>query len=290
MAILGKHSIGQMLVQAGKINNDQLQSALNMQENKDVYIGSIFKELGYLNDQELYRYLSMQMKIPFINLRYYQIEDNIVDLIPERIARTHKIFPLFRLKNTLNIAVTDPLQSSSMNAAMDITGLKIEANIALEHEIENAIDLHYGISNFVNETSNEGDSTEISELFDETRIVELVDGIIAQSHRYASSDVHIEPREDDIRVRFRIDGRLQDFQVLPKEIQTAFLSRLKIMANMDIAETRRPQDGRILFQSDAGRLDLRISTLPTLYGEKAVLRLLNLAEALFSLNELGFEK
>ena len=172
MAILGKHSIGQMLVQAGKINNDQLQSALNMQENKDVYIGSIFKELGDLNDQELYRYLSMQMKIPFINLRYYQIEDNIVDLIPERIARTHKIFPLFRLKNTLNIAVTDPLQSSSMNAAMDITGLKIEANIALEHEIENAIDLHYGISNFVNETSNEGDSTEISELFDETRIVE----------------------------------------------------------------------------------------------------------------------
>ena len=290
MAILGKHSIGQMLVQAGKINNDQLQSALNMQENKDVYIGSIFKELGYLNDQDLYRYLSMQMKIPFINLRYYQIEDNIVDLIPERIARTHKIFPLFRLKNTLNIAVTDPLQSSSMNAAMDITGLKIEANIALEHEIENAIDLHYGISNFVNETSNEGDSTEISELFDETRIVELVDGIIAQSHRYASSDVHIEPREDDIRVRFRIDGRLQDFQVLPKEIQTAFLSRLKIMAKMASAETRRPQDGRILCQSDAGRLDLRISTLPTLYGEKAVLRLLNLAEALFSLNELGFEK
>ena len=106
MGILGKHSIGQMLVQAGKINNDQLQSALNMQENKDVYIGSIFKELGYLNDQELYRYLSMQMKIPFINLRYYQIEDDIVDLNPEKIARTHKIFTLFILKNTLSYLVT----------------------------------------------------------------------------------------------------------------------------------------------------------------------------------------
>ena len=95
MAILGKHSIGQMLVQAGKINNDQLQSALNMQENKDVYIGSIFKELGYLNDQELYRYLSMQMKIPFINLRYYQIEDNIVDLIERELQEHTKFFHFF---------------------------------------------------------------------------------------------------------------------------------------------------------------------------------------------------
>ena len=290
MAILGKHSIGQMLVQAGKIDKDQLQTALNIQEEQDIYLGLICKNLGYINDLELYRYLSLQMKIPFINLRYYEIDNSVIDLIPEKIARSNKIFPLFRLKNTLNIAITDPLQSSSINAAMDITGLKIETNIALEHEIENAIDLHYGISNYVNEGDSDGNSTEIAELFDETRIVELVDSVISQSHRYQSSDVHIEPRENDIRVRFRIDGRLQDFQVLPKDIQTAFLSRLKIMSNMDIAETRRPQDGRILFKSDLGRLDLRISTYPTLYGEKAVLRLLNLAEALFSLNDLGFEQ
>tara|TARA_B100000579_G_C22827608_1_gene854096 strand:+ start:459 stop:2126 length:1668 start_codon:yes stop_codon:yes gene_type:complete len=290
MAILGKHSIGQMLIQAGKIDKDQLQTALNIQEEQDIYLGLICKNLGYINDLELYRYLSLQMKIPFINLRYYEIDNSVIDLIPEKIARSNKIFPLFRLKNTLNIAITDPLQSSSINAAMDVTGLKIETNIALEHEIENAIDLHYGISNYVNEGDSDGNSTEIAELFDETRIVELVDSVISQSHRYQSSDVHIEPRENDIRVRFRIDGRLQDFQVLPKDIQTAFLSRLKIMSNMDIAETRRPQDGRILFKSDLGRLDLRISTYPTLYGEKAVLRLLNLAEALFSLNDLGFEQ
>ncbi len=290
MAILGKHSIGQMLIQAGKIDKDQLQTALNIQEEQDIYLGLICKNLGYINDLELYRYLSLQMKIPFINLRYYEIDNSVIDLIPEKIARSNKIFPLFRLKNTLNIAITDPLQSSSINAAMDVTGLKIETNIALEHEIENAIDLHYGISNYINEGDSDGNSTEIAELFDETRIVELVDSVISQSHRYQSSDVHIEPRENDIRVRFRIDGRLQDFQVLPKDIQTAFLSRLKIMSNMDIAETRRPQDGRILFKSDLGRLDLRISTYPTLYGEKAVLRLLNLAEALFSLNDLGFEQ
>ena len=290
MAIIGRHSIGQMLIQAGKIDNNQLQSALNMQQEQDTYIGLIFKKLGYIDENELFRYISLQMKIPFINLRYYEIDTSVIDLIPEKIARNHKILPLFRLKNSLNIAIIDPLDSTSINAARDTTGLDIESVIALESEVENAIDLHYGISNYVNENSADGNSTDIAELFDETRIVELVDSIISQSHRYQSSDVHIEPRENDIRIRFRIDGRLQDFQVLPKDIQTAFLSRLKIMSNMDIAETRRPQDGRILFKSELGRLDLRISTYPTLYGEKAVLRLLNLAEALFSLNDLGFEK
>ena len=130
----------------------------------------------------------------------------------------------------------------------------------------------------------------ITDLFDETRIVDLVDSIISQSERYKSSDIHIEPRETDIRIRFRIDGRLQDFQALPKEISTALISRLKIMANMDIAETRRPQDGRILFLTKSSRLDLRVSTYPTLYGEKCVMRLLNISEALYSLLDLGFEE
>ena len=117
-----------------------------------------------------------------------------------------------------------------------------------------------------------------------------MNGIITQSQRYRCSDIHIEPRDGDIRVRFRIDGKLQDFQVFPKSIQDALTSRLKIMANMDIAESRRPQDGRILFRSKLGRIDLRISTYPTLFGEKTVMRLLNLKEALYPLSELGFKK
>ena len=124
--------------------------------------------------------------------------------------------------------------------------------------------------------------TNITDLFDESRIVELVDSIISQSERYKSSDIHIEPRETDIRIRFRIDGKLQDFQGLPKEISTALISRLKIMGNMDIAETRKPQDGRILFNSSKGRLDLRISTYPTLYGEKTVRRHQRRCRSLYS--------
>ena len=290
MAITGKHSLGQLLIQAGKIDEDQLQKALTIQKEKDVYIGVIFRELGYLDERELNRYVSQQLKIPFLSLGHYDVDKTIMGLIPERIIRSKKFLPLFRLNNTLNIAVSDPLDASPINAARDETGLKIEPVIVTETEIENAIDLYYGISGFVDVNSSDDEVTDISDLFDETRIVELVDSIITQSQRYRCSDIHVEPRENDIRVRFRIDGRLQDFQTLPRDIHTALVSRLKIMSNMDIAETRRPQDGRILFNSSNGRLDLRISTYPTLYGEKTVLRLLNISEALHSLIDLGFEE
>ena len=289
MAITGKHSLGKLLIQAGKIDQDQLQKALQIQKEKDTYIGAIFRELGYLDERELNRYISQQLKIPYLHLGHYEVDKSVMDLIPERIIRMQKILPLFRLNNTLNLAIIDPLDSGPINAARDATGLKIEPVIVMETEIVNAIDLHFGISGFVGVKSSSGESTDITDLFDETRIVELVDSIILQSQRYRCSDIHVEPRENDIRVRFRIDGRLQDFQSLPTDIHTAFVSRLKIMSNMDIAETRRPQDGRILFKSSLGRLDLRISTYPTLYGEKSVLRLLNISEALHSFEVLGFE-
>jgi len=289
MAITGKQSLGTLLIQAGKIDQDQLQKALQIQKEKDVYIGQIFKELGYLGDRELNRYISHQLKIPFLQLSHYKIDNSLMGLFSESMIRTQKMLPLFRLNNTLNLAISDPLDSGPINAARDATGLKIDPVIALQTEIENAIDLHYGISGYVDIESSSEQSTNIANLFDETRVIELVDSIIMQSKKYSCSDIHIEPRENNIRVRFRIDGRLQDFQSLPRDIHTALVSRLKIMANMDIAETRRPQDGRILFKSSSGRLDLRISTYPTLYGEKTVLRLLNIAEALHSFQALGFE-
>ena len=269
MAISGKQPLGTILVQAGKIDEDQLQKALQIQKEKDVYIGQIFKELDYLDNKELNKYISHQLKIPYMQLGYYDFDKSLMDLFPEKVLRSQKILPLFRLENTLNIAISDPLDSGPIDAARDITGFSIEPAIALEHEIENAIDLHFGISGFIDiDSSDNDDATNITDLFDETRIVELVDSIIKQSQKYSCSDIHIEPRENDIRIRFRIDGRLQDFQALPNSIHTALVSRLKIMANMDIAETRRPQDGRILFNSTRGRLDLRISTYPTFTGKK----------------------
>tara|TARA_B100000945_G_scaffold277880_1_gene243354 strand:- start:857 stop:2524 length:1668 start_codon:yes stop_codon:yes gene_type:complete len=289
MAYSGKQPIGTMLIQAGKLDEDQLQKALREQKEKDGYIGQTFVDLGFIDSKELNRYISYQLKIPYLQLGYFRTDDSLMSLFPERLVRKQKMLPLFRLNNTLNLAISDPLDSGPINAARDVTGLKIEPVIALENEIENAIDMHYGISGFVDIDSTNDGSTDISDLFDETKIVELVDSVITQSQKYGCSDIHIEPREEDIRIRFRIDGRLQDFQSLPSDIHTALVSRLKIMSNMDIAETRRPQDGRILFNSTLGRLDLRISTYPTLYGEKTVLRLLNISEALHSFQALGFE-
>ena len=289
MATGGKQSLGQMLIQSGKIEEEQLSKALEMQKQKPGYIGVVFQELGYLNERELNQYLSQQLRIPTISLGHYEVQRATLGLIPERIVRSQKILPIFKLNNTLNVAVTDPLNASPINAARQATGMKVDPVIVTSVEINNAIDLYYGMSTFV-EVEDDSEATNITDLFDETRIVDLVDSIISKSERYKSSDIHIEPRETDIRIRFRIDGRLQDFQALPKEISTALISRLKIMANMDIAETRRPQDGRILFQTKSSRLDLRVSTYPTLYGEKCVMRLLNISEALHSLVDLGFEE
>jgi type IV pilus assembly protein PilB len=245
---------------------------------------------GYLNEIDRNQILSAQLKVPQINLRNYSIDLDALQLISEKIIREFKVLPLFELQGILNVALTDPLDPAPINAIREVTGLKVEPIIVTTLDLENAIDLHYGMSNFVTSYSESGsDQTNTDELFDESKVVELINRIIEQSQKYDASDIHIEPREKDIRVRFRIDGRLQEFQNLPLSISTALVSRLKIMANMDIAEARRPQDGRILFITDNDRLDLRISTYPTLHGEKSVLRLLNISEAIHSLADLGFE-
>ena len=289
METLSRERLGTMLVHAGKIDNDQLEKSLQIQKKEEGYLGQVFLTNGYIDEKELYKYLSQQLKIPYLQLGYFKNDKSLMDLFTESQIRSNKIFPLFKIQRTLNIAVSDPLDSKTINIVRDITGFRIEPIIASATEIENSIDLHFGISSFIGSDSDISEATNIEDYFDETKVVELVDSIIAQSQKYNCSDIHIEAREKDIRVRFRIDGSLQDFQKLPSDIHTALVSRLKIMANMDIAETRRPQDGRILFNSQQGRLDLRISTYPTLYGEKTVLRLLNISDALHSFGGLGFE-
>ena len=290
MVKIGKQLFGQLLIKAGKINEDQLSEVLQDQNKSNEYLGNLLIQKGYLNEIDRNQILSAQLKVPQINLRNYSIDLDALQLISEKIIREFKVLPLFELQGILNVALTDPLDPAPINAIREVTGLKVEPIIVTTLDLENAIDLHYGMSNFVTSYSESGsDQTNTDELFDESKVVELINRIIEQSQKYDASDIHIEPREKDIRVRFRIDGRLQEFQNLPLSISTALVSRLKIMANMDIAEARRPQDGRILFITDNDRLDLRISTYPTLHGEKSVLRLLNISEAIHSLADLGFE-
>ncbi len=290
MPTLSKTSLGQMLITSGKIDQAQLRDALELQNEKGGYIGQALVESNYLSSDELMPYLSRQLKVPYLKLGYYSIDEGVTEVLSEKTVRSNKIFPLFQIRNTINLAVVDPLDPEPINIAREESELNIEPILCSEEDIINAIDLYYGISSFLESNLDTEDATDITDLYDESQIVELVNGIITQSQRYRCSDIHIEPREKDIRVRFRIDGKLQDFQVFPKTIQDALTSRMKIMANMDIAESRRPQDGRILFKSKVGRIDLRISTYPTLFGEKTVLRLLNLREALYPLSDLGFRQ
>lgn len=281
--------IGQLLLENGKIDENVLETALEKQSQDAGYLGEIIKDLGAITESDLNEALSFQLKIPVLSLSYFSVDNSVVELVPERIVRKYKVFPIFKLNNTINLVVSDPMDADPMNAVQIQTGCSIEPVIATKSEIENAIDMHYGISSYLDTDTAMSDQTDITDLFDESKIVELMNGILEQSNKYQSSDIHIEPREKNMRVRFRLDGRLQDFQILPKDIMPSLISRVKIMANMDIAETRRPQDGRILFNSSEGRLDLRASTYPTLYGEKIVLRLLKSSGEQMTLNDLGFD-
>ena len=281
--------IGQLLLETGKIDENMLETALEKQSQDAGYLGEILKDLNAINESDLNKALGFQLKIPVLALSYFSVDNSVVELVPEKIVRKYKVFPIFKLNNTINLVVSDPMDADPMNAVQTLTGCSIDPVISTKKEIENAIDMHYGISSYLETDTFQSDQTDITDLFDESKIVELVNGILGQSNKYQSSDIHIEPREKNIRVRFRLDGRLQDFQILPRDILPSLISRIKILANMDIAETRRPQDGRILFNSSEGRLDLRVSTYPTLYGEKIVLRLLKTTGKLLTLNDLGFD-
>ena len=281
--------IGQLLLETGKIDENMLETALEKQSQDAGYLGEILKDLDAINESDLNKALGFQLKIPVLALSYFSVDNSVIELVPEKIVRKYKVFPIFKLNNTINLVVSDPMDADPMNAVQTLTGCSIDPVISTKKEIENAIDMHYGISSYLETDTLQSDQTDITDLFDESKIVELVNGILGQSNKYQSSDIHIEPREKNIRVRFRLDGRLQDFQILPRDILPSLISRIKILANMDIAETRRPQDGRILFNSSEGRLDLRVSTYPTLYGEKIVLRLLKTTGKLLTLNDLGFD-
>ena len=191
MEVLGRKRIGTMLVNAGKIDSEQLENSLQNQKKKPGYLGQIFVSNGYLSEKELYFYLSQQFKVPFLSLGYFKIDKSLMSLFTEGQIRSKVFLPLFKLDNALTIAVSDPLDLEPMNLAREVTGLKVELVLASTIEIESSIDLHYGISSFISGGSGNVEATKITDYFDESKVVELVDSIISQSHRYQSSDVHI---------------------------------------------------------------------------------------------------
>ncbi|HKD82523.1 MAG TPA: type IV-A pilus assembly ATPase PilB [Candidatus Angelobacter sp.] len=305
--------LGDLLVKEKIITPDQLDRALKAQREQgpNSRLGSTLVHLGFVSDEEVTNFLSRQYGVPAINLQYFEIDASVVKLVPEDTAKRYQILPLSRVGASLTIAMVDPTNVFAMDDIKFMTGFNIEPVVASESAIMDAIDKAYGGSS-QNENvdellasmgeeadvelqadQEEIDLSELEKSADEAPIVKLVNIVLSDAVKRGASDIHIEPYEKEYRVRFRIDGVLQNIMSPPMKLKDAITSRIKIMAKMDISEKRLPQDGRIMLKMQIGgkkkQLDFRVNCLPTLWGEKVVLRLLDKENLRLDMTKLGFE-
>ena len=305
--------LGDLLVKEKIITHDQLDKALKAQREQgpNSRLGSTLVHLGFVSDEEVTNFLSRQYGVPAINLQYFEIDSSVVKLIPEETAKRYQILPLSRVGASLTIAMVDPTNVFAMDDIKFMTGFNIEPVVASESAIMEAIEKAYGGSQQESnvdellasmgdeadvELQAEQDDIDLAELeksADEAPIVKLVNIVMTDAVKRGASDIHIEPYEKEYRVRFRIDGVLQHIMSPPMKLKDEITSRIKIMAKMDISEKRLPQDGRIMLKMQMGgkkkQLDFRVNCLPTLWGEKVVMRLLDKENLRLDMTKLGFE-
>jgi len=306
--------LGDLLVKEKVITAEQLEQATKLQKEQHVRLASALVKLGFLSDEDVTNFLSRQYGVPAINLSYFEIDPAVIKLIPYETAKRYQILPLSRVGASLTIAMVDPTNVFAMDDIKFMTGFNIEPVVASESSIVEGIDKSYGTSKeeelesvmqSINDLGEAGDvevqaeeqEMELKELekaADEAPIVKLVNLVLTDAVKRGASDIHMEPYEKEFRVRFRIDGVLQGIMTPPLKLKDAITSRLKIMAKLDISEKRLPQDGRIMLKMQIGgkkkQLDFRVSTLPTLWGEKIVLRLLDKENLRLDMTKLGFEE
>ena len=296
--------LGDILVDAGLITSEQLQEALSKQKTMGKRLGKVLVETGFATEDSIANTLASQMNIPFLNLNEFVVTPEILTTIPEGIVRTHSLLPVKLNGNMLQIAMSDPLDVFIIDEINFQTGYEIDVAISSESQVEAAIRHYYGSGDGLqaavdNITAERSQEVTLDESFfttfdigDEDQsvpIINLVNTIIQQAIKDRASDIHIEPDEEIIRVRYRIDGILNELMKAPKTIQSELLSRLKIMAQMDISEKRLPQDGRIKVKVKNQSIDLRVSSLPTVFGEKIVIRILDKSRMQLTLDQVGFD-
>jgi len=299
MPVIGKKRLGDLLVRSGSISQEQLKAALQEQKSTGARLGHIFVSSGLMTQEDLLDVLSSHLNIPIVNLEMVQPPPELLCAIPEATARKHTLFPIDRANGRIRIAMADPLDLAAVDEISAKLSLEIDTSITSENQILNAIDSHYGFVNSAKEAlmsapapSYGPRSYEFSPMEQDhgataPPIAKLVEAIIRQGVADRASDIHIEPDEDSLRVRYRIDGIMFGAMSPEKELEPAIISRIKIMSKIDIAETRVPQDGRFRMKIDGKNLELRVSTFPTIYGEAIVLRILNRENILMGLEETG---
>ncbi|MBU1108894.1 MAG: Flp pilus assembly complex ATPase component TadA [Candidatus Riflebacteria bacterium] len=294
--------LGDALVDSGLITAEQLTEALGKQKELGKRLGKVLEDIGMCTDEQIARALADQLVIPYIELDKQYIPMEILQLIPETIIRNHNLLPVLINGNVLTVAMADPLDAFVVDEIRYQTGLEVEEGIAPESVILNAIrryfaseDVAQALKTIKSEQTSSTGGQSSSSSFDlmeagEAGVVNFVSQLILQAINEKASDLHFEPEEDALRVRFRIDGVLSEIVKVPKSNQSEIISRMKIMAEMDISEKRLPQDGRIRVRIGGKNVDLRVSTLPTVWGEKIVLRVLDSSALSLSLKDVGFEE
>ncbi|OWR27560.1 type II secretion system protein GspE [Saccharibacillus sp. O23] len=293
MAIVKKR-LGDLLVENGIISEEQLQQALVEQRETKRKLGDHLIAQGTITEQQLIEVLEFQLGIPHVSLFKYQIDPAITQIIPESMAKRYQVLPFMKEGSKLMVAMADPLDYFAIEDLRMSTGFRIEPAICTRDELQRAIARHYGLRDSMNQMMGElpsAEEIEETEITDEdSPIVKLVNQMIQQAAQLRASDIHVDPGENNLAIRYRIDGSLRTERLIPKQMQGFITARLKIMAKLNIAERRLPQDGRIKMQVDYRMIDIRVSSLPTVHGEKIVLRLLDLTTGVQSMDKLGFDE
>ncbi|MCS7181946.1 MAG: type IV-A pilus assembly ATPase PilB [Thermoanaerobaculum sp.] len=305
--------LGELLVKAGIITQAQLEKALEEQRSRGGKLGEILQKLGYVREEDIVECLSHQLGVPSIDLRNFPLDLEVARVIPEDKARKHNIIAVHKSGQTLTVAMVDPTNIFAVDEITFSTGFKVDPVVASEEAIRETLDKVYGAPRDVDlkkvideiaaveeealellEEEEELDINELTKESSEAPVVRLVNIILTDAIKKGASDIHVEPYEKTFRIRYRIDGVLQEVMAPPLRLKDAITSRIKILAKLDIAEKRLPQDGRIKLKAKVeGRtreLDYRVSTVPTLFGEKVVLRLLDKENLRLDMTKLGFEK
>ncbi|HEX8619860.1 MAG TPA: type IV-A pilus assembly ATPase PilB [Thermoanaerobaculia bacterium] len=305
--------LGELLTKASLISQDQLKEALRVQKETGGKLGETLIKLGFVSEEDITECLSQQFGVPSINLQHFEIDASVIKLIPGDVARKYNILPVNKTGATITIAMADPTNVFAMDDIKFMTGYNVEPVVASELGIKAAIDNYYGTTSSLElkkvmedlqtqetadlevlEEDEELDVTALADSAEEAPVVKLCNLILTDAIKRGASDIHIEPYEKEYRVRFRIDGILYEIMNPPLKLKDAMTSRMKILAKLDISEKRLPQDGRIKLKiklEDKNKeLDFRVSVLPTLFGEKIVMRLLDKDNLRLDMTKLGFEQ
>jgi len=303
-----KAKLGEMLVDAGLITKEVLQKALTDPKRGQTKIGEYLVKNGYISEEDLINLLSKQLRIKRYQPNAYPVDSSLAKILPADLAQQYKVVPLKVRDNLVTIAMIDPMDIGAIDAVEVYTNKEADPVICTQQEFEQLLAHIYGLRKGLNEVMESIDEMQIStedeeeveeeqiqisalqNLAEEAPVIRLVNSILAQAVRERASDIHISPEKKYIQIRFRIDGKLQEVPSPPKKMFLAIVSRIKILANMDIATSRIPQDGRFTMNIEGKEINVRVSSLPTIYGENIVLRLLDTSSGIYTLEELGMSQ